>query len=102
MPTGDGLIRKEGGPSKQRFRDQQLKALGQTIRTVREARGFSQEDFAAHVGLARTYYGEVERGERNIAALNLIKIALSLDIEVGILFPSLGSLRHLRDSPESD
>jgi hypothetical protein len=36
--------------------------------------------------------GSVERGERNIAALNLIRISKSLNIEVGSLFPSIESL----------
>ena len=36
--------------------------------------------------------GSVERGERNIAALNLIRIAKILKVEVGELFPSLRTL----------
>lgn len=64
-----------------------LKLLGQTIRALRESKGYSQESFAAHVGVDRTYMGGIERGERNIAALNLIKIAKALNVEVGDLFP---------------
>jgi transcriptional regulator with XRE-family HTH domain len=63
--------------------------VGQRIRELRKARGYSQEEFAYEVGLDRTYMGSVERGERNIAALNLIKIAKSLQMEVGDLFPSI-------------
>jgi len=33
----------------------------------------------------------VERGERNVAALNLIRIARALGVEVGDLFPPVGS-----------
>lgn len=57
--------------------------LGFHIRELRKAKGFSQEDFAAEVGLDRTYMGSVERGERNIATLNLIRIAKCLNVEVG-------------------
>ena len=64
-----------------------LVALGQQIRTVRKQRGISQEDFAARAGLGRSYYGGVERGERNVAALNLMRIAVALEVEVGQLFP---------------
>lgn len=64
-----------------------LVKLGKRIRELRKERGFSQESFAYEVGLDRTYMGSVERGERNIAALNLIKIAKSLKVEVGELFP---------------
>ena len=66
--------------------------IGKTIRELRKENGFSQESFASEVGLDRTYMGSVERGERNIAALNLIKIAKTLKVEVGALFPASKSL----------
>lgn len=71
----------------------QLALLGQRIRALRKAKGFSQEVFSLEAEIARTYYGEVERGQRNIAALNLIRIADELGVEVGELFPSLHELR---------
>jgi len=67
--------------------------LGENIRNLRKAKGFSQESFAAEIGLDRTYIGGVERGERNIATLNLIQIALTLDVEIGELFPPLSLLK---------
>lgn len=66
--------------------------IGQRIRDLRKAKGFSQEEFAHEVGLDRTYMGSVERGERNIAVLNLIKIARTLKVEIGELFPSYKTL----------
>jgi transcriptional regulator with XRE-family HTH domain len=73
-------------------KDPQLVAIGQRIRELRVARGFSQEAFAMEVGLDRAYYGGVERGERNVAALNLIRIAASMKLEVGELFPPVRTL----------
>lgn len=67
----------------------ELIALGGRIRELREAKDFTQEDFAVEAGLDRAYYGGVERGERNVAALNLIQIASALGVEVGELFPSI-------------
>ena len=64
-----------------------LQKLGAQIRKLREARGASQEGFAAEVGFDRTYYGGIERGERNLSAMNLIKLAQTLATEVGDLFP---------------
>jgi transcriptional regulator with XRE-family HTH domain len=64
-----------------------LVALGQQIRKVRRESGISQEDFAHEAGISRAYYGAVERGERNVAALNLMRIAAALNIEAGELFP---------------
>jgi len=66
--------------------------LGKKIRELRKEKGFSQESFAYEIGLDRTYMGSVERGERNIAALNLIRIAKTLKIEVGEIFPAIRNL----------
>lgn len=67
--------------------------LGRQIRELRSAKGFSQENFAAEVGLDRTYMGGVERGERNLSAINLMRIAKALDVEVGQLFPAIKLLK---------
>lgn len=72
-----------------------LVAVGQRIRELRLSRGHSQEGFANLVGLDRSYFGGVERGERNIAVLNLIRIAMALEVELGELFPGLAALQRL-------
>lgn len=69
----------------------QLIALGERIRELRVSRNFSQEAFAAEIGLDRSYYGGIERGERNVAALNLLRIAQTLGVPVGELFPPTAS-----------
>ncbi|MGQ0619848.1 MAG: helix-turn-helix domain-containing protein [Panacagrimonas sp.] len=56
--------------------------------------GWSQKDFALEAGLARSYYSGIERGHRNLAAVNLTKIALTLEVEVGALFPDTCKLRQ--------
>lgn len=76
-----------------------LIALGQQIRKIRQEKGHSQEGFAADAGLGRSYYGGVERGERNIAALNLMRIAKALEVEVGTLFPASEVWEKLMDGP---
>ena len=64
--------------------------LGNAIRDHRKAKGWSQEELAFQSGLDRTYIGSVERGERNIAALNLLKIANVLGVRVGELLEREG------------
>ena len=76
------------------MKNQKLVLLGQQIRRLREEKKLSQEEFAARAGIDRAYYGGIERGERNVAALNLIKIASALETEVGKLFPRLSALNH--------
>ena len=79
--------------------DRQLVAVGQRIRQVRRSRGLTQEALALTAGLDRSYYGGVERGERNVAAINLIRIATILGVEVGDLFPPVQDLAEL-DKPD--
>ena len=71
-----------------------LALLGQYIRRLRDEKGLSQEEFAGLADIDRAYYGGIERGERNVATLNLIKIAEALGMEVGKLFPPLSALRR--------
>ena len=56
------------------------KKLGQAIRRLREKAGVSQETFAHQCGLARSYMGAVERGEKNVSIDNIEKIAKGLRV----------------------
>jgi transcriptional regulator with XRE-family HTH domain len=64
-----------------------LALIGKKIRKCRETKGFSQEQFSLESDFERSYYGRIERGEKNITILNLIKIALILDVEPWELLP---------------
>jgi transcriptional regulator with XRE-family HTH domain len=59
-----------------------LEQIGNKIREYRIEANLSQEKLAFECGLDRTYIGSVERGERNISAINLRKIANALKIKV--------------------
>jgi len=52
--------------------------LARTMRQRREALALSQEGFADLIGVHRTYYSSVERGERNVSLKNLLRIARGL------------------------
>jgi len=58
-----------------------LQQIGDRIRDLRTEADLSQEKLAFACDLDRTYIGSVERGERNISALNLKKIAKALKIK---------------------
>lgn len=62
-----------------------IESLGEALRLRRSKAGYSQEGFAAEVGLHRTYIGAVERGERNITVKNLVRIAEALEISPSLL-----------------
>jgi transcriptional regulator with XRE-family HTH domain len=57
-----------------------LAQFGQRVRQIRQERGLSQEQLAAVSGLHRTYVGGIERGERNVALLNIIALARALEV----------------------
>ena len=60
--------------------------FGSRIRSLRDDRGLSQEELAERAGLHRNYVGGVERGERNIALENIVKLAKALSIPTRDLF----------------
>lgn len=63
----------------------ELMSLGRTIRELRLEAGLSQEAFADEVGIDRSYVGGIERGEHNVALINLVKIASALNITLAQL-----------------
>lgn len=63
----------------------ELEALGKAIRKVRLDQGLSQEGLANQVGLDRSYMGGIERGEHNVALVNIVKIAEALEIKASVL-----------------
>lgn len=64
------------------------KQIGKRIREIRLSKKISQEDCALNSNLNRTYFGSVERGERNISIINLNKICISLGISLKEFFDS--------------
>ena len=63
--------------------------LGQRIRSIRKAKGLSQEELAEATGLHRTYIGGVERGERHISLMNLSRLAKALDLSMSELLADI-------------
>jgi transcriptional regulator with XRE-family HTH domain len=60
--------------------------FGKAVRRRRHKLGVSQEAFADMCQLDRTYMGGIERGERNVALVNIEKIAKALKISLLELF----------------
>lgn len=63
--------------------------VGKTIRQLRLARGWTQEELAERARLHPTYIGGIERGERNVGLDNLIGIARALREHPSALFAGL-------------
>ena len=60
--------------------------FGRALRRRRQQLGVSQEVFADMCQLDRSYIGGIERGERNVALVNIEKIAKTLRISIAQLF----------------
>jgi transcriptional regulator with XRE-family HTH domain len=68
-----------------------LPKFGANVRRLREQRGYSQEGFADHAGLDRSFYGRVERGKQNIAILTIMRIATALEVPPEELFRDINA-----------
>ena len=55
--------------------------FGKRLAELRRQRGWSQEKLALESGLARSYLGGVERGQRNIAVVNICRLAQTLGVD---------------------
>jgi transcriptional regulator with XRE-family HTH domain len=62
------------------------KQLGKRVRALREKKKWSQEELAHHSGLARSFTGAIERGEKDLRLTTLVKLANTFRIPVSQLF----------------
>lgn len=65
------------------------RAFGQAVRKLRLAKGISQEKLAELAEIHRTYIGDVERGKRNIALVNMVRIATALELPLSRLISEM-------------
>jgi len=63
--------------------------FGSRVRTRRHQLGKSQEQLADDCGLHWTFVGQVERGRRNLALHNILKLAAGLEIDPAELVKGL-------------
>lgn len=54
--------------------------LGKALRARREGLGYSQESFADEIGMHRTYYSAIERGEKNLRLDTLRRLCDGLGV----------------------
>ena len=66
--------------------DEVKRQFGARLRQLREAKNLSQEALALESGLDRSYLGKIERGESNVALINIHRIADALRVGAGELF----------------
>ncbi|MFW9641824.1 helix-turn-helix transcriptional regulator [Vibrio parahaemolyticus] len=62
-----------------------LLVFGAKVKSLRLKKKLSQEDLAELCALHRTYIGSVERGQRNVSIVNIVKIASALGTTSSLL-----------------
>lgn len=70
-----------------------LHELGKRIRAQRKRIGLTQEQLALVADVDRSYYGAIERGERNITFTVLCRLCLALRCDVALLTGELPPAR---------
>jgi transcriptional regulator with XRE-family HTH domain len=78
-------------------RNVELLKLGLRIRASRKILGLNQKDFSKECGLDRSYFGGVERGERNPTFYSLCQICAGLNCDIAALTKGIP---HLTDTPK--
>jgi transcriptional regulator with XRE-family HTH domain len=63
--------------------------VGARVRKRRSRLGLSQEQLAFRAGLHPTYISGIERGERNVSLINLVRVAGALEVDPGQLVRGL-------------
>ena len=65
------------------------KKFGDRVRSLRVQQNMSQEKFALHIGMDRTYLSSVESGRRNISLANIYKISKGFGMTIEELFKGI-------------
>lgn len=71
-------------------KDKQLVRLGEAVRARRKALEMSQEALADYAGIDRSHMGKIERGERNVTLLNLLRITEAMHCKPSEMLANAG------------
>jgi transcriptional regulator with XRE-family HTH domain len=66
--------------------EQYLKMVGQNLRRLRKARGFTMEGLAHEADMEYRQLGRIERGEINTSILSLLRVCEALHVDISELF----------------
>lgn len=67
------------------MKNDNLISFGLRLRELRKSKGLTQLELSEKGGFDKNYISMLERGERNPALLNLIRLAYALEVQLGEL-----------------
>ncbi|PZR18842.1 MAG: XRE family transcriptional regulator [Flavobacterium psychrophilum] len=63
-----------------------MNIIGQRIKKLREEKGITQETMASQLDVTQSNYGRLEKDDRRLNVVKLLKIARILNINISYLF----------------
>lgn len=67
-------------------RSEDLSEFGKAIREARAEHGVSQEGLASDASVDRAFVSALERGQRNLTLVNLLKVCRALEVRPSDVF----------------
>ena len=74
-------------------------AFGRVIRAMREKAQVAQDAFALVAGIDRSYYGKLERGERQPSLGLILRVSEALGVSAAEIVAEVESLREASKKP---
>lgn len=71
--------------------------LGSRIRSLRNAKGWTQQELGGRADINYKFLGEIERGQQNPSFQVLVKIATALEVELPELFRFEGEISDRKE-----
>lgn len=68
-----------------------MNIIGQKIKKLREQKGITQETMASQLDVTQSNYGRLEKDDRRLNVVKLLKIARILDVNINYLFNDVAS-----------
>jgi len=68
-----------------------MNIIGQKIKKLREQKGITQETMAIQLDVTQSNYGRLEKDDRRLNVVKLLKIARILDVNITYLFNDVAS-----------
>jgi transcriptional regulator with XRE-family HTH domain len=75
-----------------------LRLLAQRIKSLRRAKGWTQEEFAERAAMQRSYLADLELGRRNPSVRTLVKVANAFGVPVRALLDDETKTKRTRKS----
>lgn len=77
------------GDGRSPFAESDWERVGETLRTIRELRGFKPDEFASAVGISRPYLANIEAGRKKLTNVLLARAAAHLKVpQIAIMRPA--------------